>query len=376
MTEINNAPKYAKTKKIIAIVFTVLFLIIIAVFPVMWACGVSAGTNYENREPAKAPSFGEIFTDYGNFAKRFEDYYTDALPLRSSIMSAYAYLNYKMFSVSVVPKVTSVGKNGWLFYEDFNTRNVISGDFKLSDENLQYIYEGITAKYNALKQLGKSYIVYIAPEKQSVYPEYDKMRNAEYTCAEQLMDYLAEHNCPATVIYGKNILLSAKENDTLLYYKYDSHWNTVGGFIAYKQLIEEVSKLVNKSFPTVGDNDYTVGSEVYATADLATVLTLTSKLPETASCIRYNNNINITTEILDEILVLSKSDTQSDLKTFIYGDSFSNSRFWGECFLRSANEVRFLHNRNTFETLLNYLGDSDVVIEESVARALTTLGNR
>lgn len=374
MSETNKAP-YAKTRKILAIVFIAIFLLLIFFFPILWICGVPAGDNFENREPAKAPEFGELFTDYGNFASRFEKYYNDAIPFRSGIMSVYSYLNYKWFGISVVPKVTSVGKHGWLFYEDFNTRNVISGDFMLTQDQLDYIYQGITAKYEALKKLGKSYVVYIAPEKQSVYPEYDRLRNSDYTCAEQLLAYLAEKNCPATVIYGKNLLLEKKNGETVLYYKYDSHWNALGGFYAYRQLIDEVGKLVDKDFPVVDDGDYTIQTEKYENADLATVLTLTRKLTENAHSVKYNAPITATYQTVDERLTVAKSDTDSDLKVFLYGDSFSDKRFWGECFLRSANEVRFLHNRNDFATLLGYAGDCDVVIEECVARVLTTLGN-
>lgn len=366
---------YAKTKKIAAIIFIVIFLLLIFFFPVLWICGVSPGENFENREPAKAPEFGELFTDYGNFSKKFEEYYNDAIPFRAGIMSIYAYIHYKTFGISVVPKVTSVGKDGWLFYEDFNTRSVVSGDFVLTQEYLDYIYQGITAKYNALKALGKSYVVYIAPEKQSVYPEYDKLRHADYTCAEQLLEYLAEKNCPATVVYGKDLLLQSKNDKTTIYYKYDSHWNSLGGFYAYRQLIGEVRKLVNKDFPEVSDDDYTIGKQKYATADLATTLTLAHTLTENADSVVYNSSVDSNYTLIDDKLLLATSNTESDLKVFIYGDSFSNERFWGECFLRSANEVRFLHNRNGFETLLGYLDDCDVVIEECVGRVLTTLGN-
>ncbi len=102
---------------------------------------------------------------------------------------------------------------------------------------------------------------------------------------------------------------------------------------------------------------------------------LGNKLPETTAAISYNDKIEINTTTVDEILTVANSNTNSNLKVFIYGDSFSQYKYWAECFLRSANEVRFLHNRNNFTTLKSYLGNCNVVVEECVARVVTTLGN-
>lgn len=353
--------------------FIACFLVVLFLFPVLWFWGIGPGINYENRTLAKMPTFKDMFLNYTDFSKKFDEYYNDNFPLKSGFVSAYSYTNYKLFSTSIMPNVTTVGRNGWLFYEDYGTRSAVSGDMHFDEATLKNIYDGIEAKSQALKALGKEYIVYIAPEKQMIYSEYDKLKVGSYTAADQVVDYLLENNCSASILYGKDYLIANKDKKNISYYKYDTHWNRYGSYYGYRQIMETLAPKLNKEVSIAQPNG--VAYEKYNSADLATTLFLTDKLTENSPYMTFEDTVHITYEVQDEILTKATSSSGKDLKLFIYGDSFSQARFWAEYFGQSASEINFLHNRNNFETLLKYVGDCDAVIEECVQRVPTTLAN-
>ncbi len=364
-----NAKSKMEVTSIISLVFIILFMCIISCFPVMYFCGVSAGENYEKKVLTKAPKLDDLIYNYTEYSDQLEQHYNDYFPLRSNMLELYSFFNYKVFSTSLHPKTTSIGKNGWLFYESANTRTAVNGQYMLSEKQLEKIYNGLMQKYEILSSLGKKYIVYLASEKQTIYPEYDRLPNAEYTLIDQLREYLISKNCPITFIYSKDYLLTKKTSSNQLYFKYDTHWNRLGAHYGYEDVMNHVKQLLpDKSFNIVTDFDLTSGKR---SGDLASTLFLSKYLIEKTPVPVYQYK---PTYKNDEKITKVTSAVESDLKVFIYGDSFAQSEYWGASFAQSASEIRILHNSNYFQALLDNLGDCDIVIEECVQRVPTTLG--
>ncbi len=361
-----------KTKKfrITSLIVIIIFGLIITSFPILWMFGASAGKNYENRIMAQAPKLADMFLKYPTFSEDVEAYFNDNFPYRSDLVKAYSYLEFKVFDNSILPLITSKGKNNWLYYESYNTRASVNGAYKLSNKDLESIYNGIMAKYNYLNSIGKKYVVYLAPEKQMIYPEYDRMYNTTYTACDQLVEYLKEKQCPVPVIYGKDNLVSNKDAGQL-YFKYDTHWNKLGAHYGYLEIINAIKSMYPDAVIPVADTFETT-TYTYS-GDLAGTLFLTDYLKETCPQLIYDNTTTYST--LDNLLTVVDSTTTSDINIFIYGDSFSTATYWGECFAQSASQVKFLHNANGFEKLTQYIADSDVIIEECVQRVPTKLAS-
>ncbi len=371
MKQENTTTPQAKTPKkinIVQLVFVIVFAIIISIFPIFMLCGASAGKNYEQKVLAKLPEIQDLFLKYPTFSGDFEEYYNDHFPYRSTIVQQYSLMEYKVFKSSILPTNTSVGKDGWLFYEGYGTRKAVSGQNKLSNAQLKSIYDGIVKKYNKLKSLGKEYIVYLAPEKQMIYPEYDKLYHAEYTNCDQLVEYLIAKNCPATIIYGKDFLVANKDKGQI-YFKYDTHWNKLGSYYGYVDIMNHIKQLLPNKNITIAQ-DFELSSYVNS-GDLAGTLFLTEYLKE--SCPSIKHTYSYTTQAVDENFNEYISNTPSELKVFIYGDSFAQAHYWASHFAQSSSQTRILHNKNNFATLLKYVGDSNVVIEECVQRVPSTL---
>ncbi len=357
-------------KKVVSLVFVIIFALITLCFPIMYAFGVSAGKNYEQKALKEMPKINELFTNYSGFADDFDEHYNDHFPLKSKMVELYSYTEYKVFNTSLVPSVTSIGKNGWLFYESSNTRKMVSGKYVLSDAQLERIYNGIMKKYQILSDLGKKYVIFLAAEKQTIYPEYDRLENADYTAIDQLIEYLNERDCPVPFIYSKDYLLSKKTATNQLFYKYDTHWNKLGSHYGYEAVMNVIKPMFpDKNVPVC--TEFGLGTSTRS-GDLATTIYLSEYLTEKTPSLKYEYKPTYSRKAPINFV---KSSVPSDIKIFIYGDSFSLSDYWGAAFAQTSSETRILHNKNSFQVLLNNLGESDVVIEECVQRAPTTLGN-
>ena len=64
--------------------------------------------------------------------------------------------------------------------------------------------------------------------------------------ADQLVDYLKEHTT-VRVLYAKDELIAHKSPDYNLYYKYDSHWNTVAAFIGAQMIRRELTRAFSRT---------------------------------------------------------------------------------------------------------------------------------
>ncbi len=310
-----------KTKKftfktISSLIFIIVFSLIITCFPVMYLCGVSAGKNYENKVIKDAPKFNQLFLNYTGFADEFEKHYNDHFPYKSKMIELYSYTEYKVFNSSILPSYTSIGKDGWLFYESFNTREMVSGAYTLSPIQLENIYNGIMQKYERLSALGKKYVIYLAAEKQMIYPEFDRLSYSQYTAIDQLIEYLNQKNCPVPFIYSRDYLLEKKTAQNQLYFKYDTHWNALGAHYGYESVMKVVKDLFpNKNIPVCTE----FGIDYYErSGDLATTLYLSNYLKEQTPSLIYEHTPSY---VGYGAGVLVTSNVQSDIKVFLYGDS-------------------------------------------------------
>ena len=163
--------------------------------------------------------------------------------------------------------------------------------------------------------------------------------------------------------------MTKKTSTNQLYYKYDTHWNLLGAHYGYEDVMNKVRELLpEKNFNIVKDFEWRTSKH---SGDLASTLFLSNYLTESLPVPKYQ--YTATYKKVGSITKVT-SKANSDLKVFIYGDSFAQSGYWGPAFAQSTCETRILHNGKNFQVLLDNLGDCDVVIEECVQRVPTTLG--
>ncbi len=139
-----------------------------------------------------------------------------------------------------------VGKDGWLFYtdciEDFQGENLYT------DGMLARIAKQVQARADWCEENGMEFYFMITPNKATVYPEkmMSSLKEGETKRIDQVYDYLAA-NTTVKCIDVRDALAQAKKDNPKedLYYPLDTHWNSHGGYVAYRAAME----VIEKDFP-------------------------------------------------------------------------------------------------------------------------------
>ena len=133
------------------------------------------------------------------------------------------------------PKVI-VGQSDWLYLNENNIPYYQGLNKLLSEEKIKEHIKPYVELKKMCDMVGKKLVILICPEKEEIYPEY--MPTMEITDETEdpidIRNYINEHT-DITYLYPKEELISYK-NNYLVYKKYDSHWNTIGGYVAANEI--------------------------------------------------------------------------------------------------------------------------------------------
>ena len=158
-----------------------------------------------------------------------------------------------------------VGKDGWLFYgspTDGTTIECYTGNVLFSDEELERMVRNLTYTRDRLAEQGIEFVVFIAPNKERAYSEYMPDyygEQAEECMLTQALSYLREHT-DIRIVYPYEELMAYKKAHPQqeVYYKTDTHWNEIGGYIGAKALLKElgidIPPLEQYEITAVGDS--------------------------------------------------------------------------------------------------------------------------
>jgi len=227
----------------------------------------------EKRDLVKLPEFN--MDEIEAYPERFEAFYNDNFGFREKLISWGAILKVKVFNTSPDPETVLVGKDNWLFYwkQDIQRSYLKSKPF--SKEILNNYGAEFIDLDRQLRTEGKMLIVSIYPNKHSIYnaevPKWaQSLRNSGPSRAQQFQKYLENHNI--TYVPQLNYLKDVEE-DRRLYLLNDTHWNSLGAFYAYRNLMGVIANkndLVPKPF-NLQDFDIVI-QEDYKKGDLLDLL--------------------------------------------------------------------------------------------------------
>lgn len=218
--------------------------------------------NYENRVEVSLPEFS--FSEIENLPAAYEAYYNDHLPFRNQLIRFDSGLKYTVFQSSTNQNVIK-GKDGWLFYNSYADDNPIEsykGMNLFTQEELVQIADNLLHTEQELDKQGTEFVLFIAPNKERIYaeklPDYYGAPAAYYR-TKQLVDYLREET-DLQIVYPYEELMQAKENgEQQLYYRLDTHWNFIGGYVGSQTLVQELgAKLPALTELTVTETEPTI----------------------------------------------------------------------------------------------------------------------
>lgn len=229
----------------------------------------------ENRKLASRPTF-----DYRrpwDYLRGYEAFFNDHFGFRTQLLLAHNRLVYGLFRASPTEKVI-IGRQGWLFLSrlaDFtNEIDYYRAVKPFSLRELAEFKKVLEERRAWLAQRGIRYLFVLAPNKSTIYPEFMPAavnRVHPRTRMDQLVDYLARHS--DLKILDLRPALRQEKRELRVYHKTDSHWNDLGGYVAYREIVRRLGDY----FPGVAPmplGDFTVARAEGAEGDLASMLAL------------------------------------------------------------------------------------------------------
>jgi len=369
-------------KRVLCISFLLLLLLPTILFVLLR--GKISVENNENREYAQFPKVS--LENYKGFSAGFEDWYNDRLPFKQQFVEMNASVNKELKLNSTWLDYVSlttiiVGKDDWLFYSatgnessmmDYMCNNLYT------EEELQEIAARYQKAYDQYKELGTELVLYVATNKEQVYSEYmpdNIVPVGTYSRTDQLVDYL-NANTDVKALYSKESLIEQK-CEYPLFYKYDTHWNYLGGFIGS----QVISDYILGESEKLSDHKI-VALDTKPIRDLADVYGFSPKYEEKNDwgIADYKEDVNVS-EIrpfpekkgADDRYCIAESDADNDLTVVMINDSFVSSMY--RYIEKSFSKTMFSFNTQYAKDYVLENG-ADYLIIELVERSYNRVENQ
>ena len=248
---------------------------------------------------------------------------------RSNLIELYSSFRFKIGDR--VYNTALVGKDSWIFYTGGNSIQ----DYQKTDGLDKNTFTVLTGKLSQLsqklKEEGKILLVVIPPNKSTIYPQYmpdeipvlgDKSRLDQFVEQARLND-------ATNIIDLRPALLNASKMQNV-YFKVDTHWNDVGAYYGYREILSLFSRYDSRLVPRpLSDYEYVRQGDLI-NPDLPLVLgippineeywTLMPKFPA-----QTTHALNI--QLLDGGYISHVTGEDSGLpKLLVFHDSFYSAR--------------------------------------------------
>lgn len=327
----------------------------------------------ENRNLAAKPSILVEGKINNNFFSDLSSYLQDHFGGRNFLINSSNYIENDIFKRKNINNNKALeGKNGWFFYikpsdganfVDFQKKNL------LNDEEFENLKTNISETVKWCDENKIKYLFVVCPNKHSVYSEYYPFLRPEgITRADQISQIFSDLNVP--YVFSRDYMISKKtEIDLPLYYETDTHWNSLGAYTSFKEILVEIqNQFPNVEFPKI---DYEISVSYSETAgDILPMLGINkARCTEISLSPKNGDNSDYYDSIKNEDGIVMKTfgKNQSLPKAVVFHDSFivsliqylsplfSEAEYnWGQ--FREEDKEYILQNK------------PDIIIFESVER--------
>ena len=310
----------------------------------------------ENTTLSEWPAFVKDGKPNINYLEDMGDYFEDHFAFRLQMLTANALIWSKGFDTSTTDQVVT-GKDDWLYFS--GTMDDYTGRDLLSDRELKAIVHNLSLMDSYVEFCGGRLLVTVAPNKNTLYnsamPYY--YQKGETSNLERLVPLLEE----AGIEYV-DLTETFQNEDEVLYFKRDSHWNNKGALLAYNAVMDAMGREheTYANVPTVTEKDH-IG-------DIDEILYPLAAEPE--ENIYYSKDwgfdyVNDVTDNMDEWIETVNPDKDGTL--LMYRDSFGESilPFFADEYNKAYFSRLVPYN---MENLIQY--QPDTVIVERVERQI------
>jgi alginate O-acetyltransferase complex protein AlgJ len=330
----------------------------------------------EKRELQVYPQFKWNKKALLSFPARFEAAFSDRFGFRAFLVRTQALAKFYWLHMSPSSKVV-LGRDGWLYLAE--SMDEYRGIRRLPFATIQKWLQEFKAKKAFFESRNIKYLVVIAPNKETVYPEFlptniRQIQNKLYI--DDLMNAWPADS-RLNILDLREPLASAKSTGRL-YLKTDSHWNQLGAALASDAIINRLSFWFPELQPQT--NSHAFRTERGNAGDLSQLMGLADRMREKhiivasdgkslrPARLRFNKKIN---GILSNQAVES-TDERNRLNVIVTGDSFSDAlnNFLPAHFRRSLKFRPYLSCKDPILNTLVAVEKPDVFVEVIVDRHL------
>jgi len=329
----------------------------------------------ENRAPAKFPQISPRMESLSALPNGLEAYYGDRFGFRKRLIRCEQKWKHELFREATHPAVL-IGRNGWLYYTGEQMIEHFRGTKAFTPEELHGWQLLLEKRRDWLAKRGIRYLLVIAPDKHTIYPEYVPdwiTKVGHQTKLDQLLAYLKAHTTIEVLDLRPALLKAKKTARTYLYT--DTHWNIYGAFVAYQAFVQALSRQLRdlgKPLPYTafepslsqekgGDLSALLGGQEMTERD---TIQLKPRAPLRLPEIKSDPNIFVTQGPPHTPPVFTENPTRK-YALLSFRDSFSNSwiPFVGCHFRRAVYIWQYNWNGQVIER-----EKPDVVVDEIVER--------
>lgn len=358
-------------KKYHALIWIILFLNL-TILPILAFFFLEKYSDLENRENRKAEVKPVLrMNNYKTFPEEYEAYFDDRIPFRNQLIRFNNTIDYYVFKQSSNDNVC-IGKDGWLFYSNKSDGNPVEqslGYWNFSDEELEIIAANLESGKEILESSGIDFVLFIAPNKETIYidklPDYYEIKS-QYTATDCLVDYLRE-NTDITIVYPKEELMAyrVEDPDMLLYYKLDTHWNSIGAYIGAQCLTD----VLGIELPPL--NELSVNQILTSRGDLTDMLNIEISDGDIDYKIDGISELSIETIKLDFATEFVYHTSEADPRTLVVcRDSFSTAL--APSLAAQFEDSFWIHNQ-VFDQQQIFDYGADIFVLEVVERQVRSL---
>jgi hypothetical protein len=195
----------------------------------------------ENRVLATRPKLQLKGSILRLFPTRFDEYYNDRFGFRDTLVRWLHVAQVQWLRVSSSPQVI-LGKSGWLYLNAIPAGND-DATRPFSPDQVRHWQALLEARRDWLAARGIRYLFVVAPDKQSIYPQYLphgclRRQGGGPRWSQLLAQLRAQPVVPVLDLHEPLRRAAARER---LYHVSDSHWNDRGAHLAYCRIVETLS---------------------------------------------------------------------------------------------------------------------------------------
>lgn len=199
----------------------------------------------ENRLLAALPPRPDGVGGVKNFLTGCDAYVTDHFGGRKVLVMWHKKLKWSLFHEKKLHEDVLVGTDGWLFFSGAQMVDHARGAMQFSAVELENWRKLLEHRRDWLAARGIKYLFVVAPDKQSIYPEFlpvwlRPLVKDSHTKLDQFIAHMHAHST-VEILDVRPALLAAKHLAPL-YQMTDSHWNEIGAFVACEALVRALAE--------------------------------------------------------------------------------------------------------------------------------------